>query len=177
MLCAWCRRAGCECLPCCRKLTNVHHAGGVPGPPSVGGWVGWVECLAVVVSGLVLAARRAAAKSSSQCPFWNWCMRRCQSALRRILVPGGLWSSMRGRSNQSVQARTLLSGFRASRMDTNAEGESLSDAAFQQGGWPLEEKTFLLEHCFQIHTVEAGQGLTELPRVGWRISIAVGRVV
>ena len=24
MLCAWCRWAGCECLPCCRKLTKVH---------------------------------------------------------------------------------------------------------------------------------------------------------
>ena len=129
--------------------------------------------LAVVVSGFVLAARRAAAKSSSQCPFWNWCMRRCQSALGRILVPGGLWSSMRGRSNQSVQARTLLSGFRALRMDVNAEVRACLMWPFKNGGDLWKKKNF----PGALFPNPQGQGLTELPRVGWRISIAVGRVV
>lgn len=55
------------------------------------------------------------------------------------MVPEGLCSSMRGRSNQRVQARMLSATVRAVMKEIKAGVKGLLDAAFPKPRWPLEK--------------------------------------
>ena len=91
-----------------------------------------VRCLKFGVSGKVLRwpvdpsaagglAAAALRRSAVHSPSWNWVMRKRQSGLEIVRIPGGRWSNMRGRSSQSFHDRRVWSGVVAWRIASKAK--------------------------------------------------------
>ena len=64
--------------------------------------------------------------------------------------PGARRSVEQHAGQKQPKCPSSNAAFRASGFENGRQcrSESLSDAAFQEWRWPLEEKTFLLEQCF-----------------------------